>query len=283
VPDAGLVYACITHVPLWVEPPPWVLPIYLGEAQGEGRLNLRDLAPDWVPHHPRIGGTAGSFALRRYIEQHHPRAQRVGLCQYRKFVSRRRVSRVADAKYPLMDLVRKDETSTEQLAQWMDPGDAQFVVCGAYSLSNWRKRSSYLEQYERVHHAEDLLRFAAQAVELGVLGAREADAFLSEDFFIPGGLDLGVYPAEFWLRGTAEIEAVTRTCVERYPVRREGYQARAWSFCIERLGSYLLLRHFRGGASRRTDRWTRWRWTRRYVGRMNLILEGGDGAYTVGT
>ena len=51
--DPGLVYACITHVPLWLELPPWVVALHLGDAQGEGRLNLRDVAPDWV--HPRLG------------------------------------------------------------------------------------------------------------------------------------------------------------------------------------------------------------------------------------
>ena len=62
--DAGLVYACFTHVPLTLALPPYVVPIYLGAAQHAGALNLRDLAPEWEPHHPVLGSTAGAFALK---------------------------------------------------------------------------------------------------------------------------------------------------------------------------------------------------------------------------
>ena len=47
-PDS-LLYACLTHVPLEVDYPDYVTPIYMGEAQGPGRLNLRDLAPAIEP------------------------------------------------------------------------------------------------------------------------------------------------------------------------------------------------------------------------------------------
>ena len=42
--DDGLVYACLTHVPLTLEFPSWIVPIHLGAAQHDGALNLRDLA-----------------------------------------------------------------------------------------------------------------------------------------------------------------------------------------------------------------------------------------------
>ena len=97
--DGGLVYACLTHVPLTLDFPPWVVPIRLGAAQQEGDLNLRDLAPEWDAHHPQLGSTAGTFALARLVRERFPQATRVAICQYRKFVSRERISGVRDPRY----------------------------------------------------------------------------------------------------------------------------------------------------------------------------------------
>ena len=59
---------------------------------------------------------------------------------------------------------------------------------------------------------------------------------------LPGGIELGVFPADFWLRSVTAIESVVRACVQRFNVVRDGYDARAWAFCVERLGSYVVLR-----------------------------------------
>ena len=50
-------------VPLLVEFPGYVTPLYVGDAQGPGRLNLRDLAPEWEPHYAALGGSAGTIRL----------------------------------------------------------------------------------------------------------------------------------------------------------------------------------------------------------------------------
>jgi hypothetical protein len=103
--DAGLVYACFTHVPLTLALPPYVVPIHLGAAQHAGALNLRDLAPEWEPHHPVLGSTAGAFALKNLVRERFPQATRIGICQYRKFVSRERISGVRDPRHRVMDVV----------------------------------------------------------------------------------------------------------------------------------------------------------------------------------
>src|SRR5258706_5626335 len=100
----GLVYGCITHVPLWIEYPSYVIPIYMGDAQGPGRLNLRDLAPEWAPYHPILGGTAGGLAFRNYVVKNFPHAKQVGICSYRKFLSRERIG-VSDPHYQLIDVI----------------------------------------------------------------------------------------------------------------------------------------------------------------------------------
>ena len=281
--DPGLVYACLTHVPLWLEFPSYVTTIHLGQSQQEGRLNLRDLAPQWEPHHPLLGGAAGAFALKNYLLKNRPDATRVGICQYRKFVSRERISRVVAKSYAAMDVVQQSALPQDRLAQLMDPGAEPFLVSRLLSL---RKEGGYLRQYGRAHHAEDLLRFTAEAVAQGVLDAPGARSFLNETQFIPGGIELGVFPAEFWLRHIGEVEAVVRACIERYPVARADYQARAWAFCGERLGSYLLLRHFRGLAGTGGEALARWfapsHWTRRFVGHLNLITRNDESDYAIG-
>lgn len=287
-PRAGLVYACMTHVPLPLAPPPWVTPIHLGPAQGAGGLDLRDLAPDWEPHHPVLGATAGSFALRRYLLRERPDATHVGICQYRKFVSARRLSGVRDRKYKAMDDVPKAMLAGDAYARALDPGAAEFLVSAPRRFTRlpWYRRD-YLKEYARDHHVADFLLFAAQAVEQGALGEREAVAFCREDVLVPGGVELGVYPAAFWLDAIDRIERVVRACVTAQPRRREGYQARAWSFCAERLGSWLLLKRLRADAaggplSRHWERWNRRVWTRRCAGQLNLIVDDGHAGYRGG-
>jgi len=281
MPAPSLLYACITHVPLWFEFPPFVTPIRLGNAQDSvaGGYALRDVAPEWEPHHPVIGGTAGTFALKALLRRMPDRPARVGICQYRKFVSRRRASRIPTAGYRVMNAVELEHVTPARLVEWLTPGDEPFLVCPPLAM----RKLGYLGQYGRAHHAEDFLRFAAEAVEQGVLGSREAARFMAEPTFIPGGIELGVFPTDFWLDSVDALESVVRACIARYPIARSGAQARVWAFCAERLGSWLLLRHFRGG--RRTEGLTWWlptHWRRRYVGYMNLIVEGGDREYRPG-
>ena len=239
----GLVYGCLTHVPLWIDFPDYVTPICLGGAQGAGRQNLRDLAPEWEPYHPVLGGAAGIFALKNFVLQQ-PGARQVGICQYRKFVTRRRVG-VPSANYQVMDVLAKQQLGAQDLAELMHPGDAQFLIGhpGAFTMNG--VNHDYLYQYKDVHHVEDFLRFIAAAVEIGVLSKQDVHPLFNEKVFLPGGIELGFYPADFWVRGITDLEQVVRFCVQRYPVPREGAQARSWAFCMERLGSYMMLKHLR--------------------------------------
>ena len=288
--DPGLVYACLTHVPLWLEFPPYVTTLYLGDAQGKGKLNLRDLAPEWVPHHPVLGGTAGAFALKNYLLLHKPQATRVGVCQYRKFVSRRQINPVPAPKYRSMDLVPKEALTPEVFAQVLHPGEQDFLVSGPFSFGqHWKRsrRENYLEQYVKFHHVEDLLRFTAVAVELGLLDKTDVSPLFDEHCFIPGGIELGVFPARFWIDGITALENVVRECVRQHPGSRPGYQARSWAFCTERLGSYLLMKRF-GALGQLRLRFRRFArvfppgWVTRHTGQLNLITEGATADYVLG-
>jgi hypothetical protein len=137
-------------------------------------------------------------------------------------------------------------------------------------ISNWRKHSDILEQYGRVHYPQDLLRFTAEAVEQQLLDRREAVRFLGEELMLPGGIELGVFPAEFWVRSVTAIEHVVRACVQRYDVVREGYDARAWAFCVGG-GSYLVLRELRSRSASCACSGCAGpnHWSRRFGGRLN--------------
>ena len=280
----------MTHVPLWMAFPDYVTTIRLGRAQAEGELNLRDLAPEWEPHHPVLGGTAGSFALKNYLRRHRPDATRVGICQYRKFVSRERISGVRDAKYRAMDVVPKAMLDGPRFAQLLSPGDAQFVISAPRKFTRlpWYRRG-YLKEYARDHHVEDFLRFTAEAVDQGVLDNSEVLAFFREDVIVPGGVELGVYPAQFWLESIEGVERVVRACIAKHPITRVGFQTRVWSFCAERLGSYLLLKRFRSEVAtdplaRNFESVSRRRWVKRHVGQLNLITESDEHkGYAAGT
>lgn len=208
-----------------------------------------------------------------------PQATRVGICQYRKFVSRERISSVRDPRYRVMDVVPRSLLDGGRLGDALDPGGAQFLVTAPRRFTRvpWHRRG-YLKEYERDHCVEDLLRFTGEAVDQGVLDRREVRAFFDEDVIVPGGVELGVYPASFWLASTESIERVVRACVTRHATVRDGYQARLWSFCSERLGSWLLLKRLRAEVASMPGSSIEWisrmRWAQRFCGQLNLVTEG---------
>ena len=124
--------------------------------------------------------------------------------------------------------------------------------------------------------------------EMGVLAKGETSLFFREETFLPGGIELGVYPADFWLKNITAMEEIVRECVRTDVTKRSGYQTRAWAFCCERMGSYMLLRHLGALGSDRLkfQRWTTAfppKWVKRFCGQLNLITLPGTGDYTVGS
>jgi hypothetical protein len=270
----ALCYACITHVPPIVRFPAYVKTIYLGAVQAPGHLNLRDLAPRWDQYHSLIGGSAGSFALRNYILLQQPETLQVGVCQYRKFMTRTRIGTPA-TNYQVMDVITRTDVKDDILAECMLPNDHEFLTVKPAQFAMNGINYGYLYQYKDVHHVQDLLRFTAMAAELGVLDKQEVIPFLDEKVFMAGGVEIGIFPAAFWLATIGAVEAVTWECIQHYDVRREGAQARLWAYCIERLGSYLLLKQLRAlhGA---------FAWMDTCTGQLNLIVEEDVGGYVPG-
>jgi hypothetical protein len=265
-----LLYVCFTHVPTFFDYPPFVQMLCLGDAQGPGKANLRDLAPEWEPFHPQLGATVGAFALKNYIVENGLQVRQVGICQYRKFVSAKQVSSVPVSNYTSMDAVSRKMIEETALADVMLPGDRDIVLARLGVVNG-----GYLNQYKDAHLVEDFLRFTSEAVELGVLSRGDVVPFFNSDAFMPGGIELGVFPTEFWVPAMTAIEAVIRACLSRYPYKREGHQARVWSFCAERLGSFLLLRHI-------CSRYGVAEWEAKFAGRLNLVSADDQSVYVAG-
>jgi hypothetical protein len=264
-----LLYVCFTHVPPPYAYPSYVTTMHLGEAQGPGKTNLRDLAPEWEPYHPQLGSLAGCFAVKNYIVENRLQVRHVGMCQYRKFVSNTIISGVPAANYPVMDMVNRRMFDAAPLHEYMLPGDREFLLVKPGTVNG-----GYFNQYKLAHVPEDFLRFTSEAVELGVLPADDVMPFFRSDAFLPGGLELGVFPTEFWIPAISAVERVIAACVKRYPGKRPGYQVRNWAFCAERLGSYLLLKHL-------TSTYPSV-WQHQFVGQLNLLTEDEKAVYIAG-
>jgi hypothetical protein len=238
-------YACTSHVPLFVEFPEQIHTFYLGDQQQEGRLNMRDYAAEWEEHYRSVAGMTALFAIRTYIKTYHPTIQRVGMCMYRKFISKERISGIQAEDNWMMDVISDAHIEQMPLMQMLHPGNKTLLVGKPCAFNVGGQPAGYLRHYAYAHHAEDLLRLTAIALELGVFSKDDVTGFLEEKEFFIGGLEIGVFPAAFWLNAVDQIERVIRECVRQHPNHREGYQRRSWAFCAERLSSYLLAKYIR--------------------------------------
>ena len=264
-------YACLSHVPINVEYPDFITPIYLGEACSLGDLNLLKLAPAWVKYHPILGGTAGSFALNNYLKINRKNQKYVGICQYRKFLSHKKLGKTAD-NYQVMDVTSRDVLNRDFLADAMLPDAIRPLISQPGQFLQNGVNYNYLYQYKDVHHIEDILRFTAQLFENNVIDNEEVYLFFNEKVFIPGGIELGIYPIDFWMDSMTKLEKVVTECICLFPKVREGYQSRAWAFCMERIGSFLILKELKKDPE----------WILKYCGHLNLINDDGSNSYTPG-
>jgi hypothetical protein len=255
-PDLSLLYCCLADAPMWTGYPAHVQPLYFGAMQQEAgsAMTLRDLAPQWEPYQDVVGSLVACFALKNALRRLPAPVQRVGLCHPRKFVSRGGLEGVAGAS-PLVQVVPAQSIPQQRLAELMLPVGGEFLLGspGQFALNG--VGYDYLYQYKDVAFVEDLLRYVAEAVELGVLGKEDVYPLLHEKIFFTEGLRLGVFPTEFWIQAVTALETVTWSCVQRYETRRDGGQTSLWGHCGQRLGSYLLLKQLRSHYG--NDNWTR--------------------------
>ncbi|MFX6334991.1 hypothetical protein ABTF54_20200, partial [Acinetobacter baumannii] len=79
-----------------------------------------------------------------------------------------RISGVPAEDNWMMDVVSDKEFARLSLEQMMEPGEQEFLVGKTCGFKVSGRDAGYLSHYAVSHHAEDLLRYAAAATELGV-------------------------------------------------------------------------------------------------------------------
>jgi hypothetical protein len=195
--------------------------------------------------HKQLSGSLGAVVIHKHLMQMSVKPELVTIWQYRKFV----VTGVfgTEAKnFPGMRMVSPRNAATMEVKnperKLLDtasiPLTEKFLVSLPLHIGNMS------EQYRSFSHVIDLFRFTAIALELGVVTPKEALRFFNMDHLIPGGLELGTYPTNWWLNG---FQVMMKPILEFS--RRHGpfepqhpYHGRAAAFLAERLGSYFVFR-----------------------------------------
>jgi hypothetical protein len=196
-------------------------------------LALSDVSPRLNSLHPVFNGSCGPFFL---LEMHKELVSFdfVGIVQYRKVIANRGIG--VPAKGLPGTMICEVGPLNIALPQICWPISGNLLVPRPTNVG------SVLSQFASVHPVEDLLRYVAIAVEQGVLSGREVSAFMNSPQIFPGGLEFGIFPPGFLFGMLKEVRGVAERYLEKDARQREGYNARAISFCGERLGSYLLMR-----------------------------------------
>ena len=176
------------------------------------------------------------------IERFSNGAKLIEISNYRKRILPFSVG--IESHYDMRELSLENFEKEAELSVFIPRADLEFLVAQPVYFEN-----SIIGQYAACHHRRDILDYTSLAVELGVLDSNSASKFLAAKHFIPGGVELGIFPKSWLIHTLSGIELVGRQFLYRYGNRLkkyDSYQIRAVGFLSERLGSFLLIRHLMG-------------------------------------
>jgi hypothetical protein len=217
--------------------------IALGDFEPDSAYNVRQLDRFWHEARPIAYGAAGAHVLPVVIKRFSDDADLIEVCSYRKKIIPPMEGTESGLFPNLRELNLENFGRVAELSVFVPRAEVGFLVAQPLHF-----KKSILGHYALVHHRKDIVDYSALAVELGVLDRSSADDFLALQHFIPGGAELGIYPKAWLLQAWTDMELVGRQFLERYSDRvkkYDSYQIRAVNFLSERLGSYLLIRHFK--------------------------------------
>ena len=112
------------------------------------------------------------------------------------------------------------------------------------------------EQYGRIHYMDDLNNFVRATTLCGTLTKKESAQFLGSRLFIPSP-SIGIYPSSMIVEHLDLLRRTWDCFRDRFYVPREGYQRRVGGFLLERMHSYLILRHFDRNPGAKANVWYR--------------------------
>lgn len=185
--------------------------------------------------HEKLSGSFASFVIAKHVSETKSEHEAVTIWQYRRFVTRNKYGSPSGTYFG-MHLVKSDEAKT------INPSEE---ICGGsgFFVSTPIMVDSVLLQYGTVHNAQDILKYACSALDVGVLKPLDLAMFFNNSTVFPGGVEFGTFPTDWWLKTIGDIEAVSMNFIANYEVHQPDhpYQKRALGFCQERIGSYLLV------------------------------------------
>jgi hypothetical protein len=247
--------------------------ISLGDFQSDSVFHVRQLDRFWHEARPIAYGAAGTYVLPIAIERFSSAAKLIEISSYRKRILPSPEG-IESQSFPfpsMRELSFGNFGEGAELSVFMPKADLEFLVAQPLYFEN-----SVFGQYAISHHPRDILDYTSLAIEMGVLGSNSASEFLAAKHFIPGGVELGIYPKSWLIHALSRIELVGRQFLYQYGNRLkkyDKYQIRAVGFLSERLGSFLLIRHLMEKYSNNIPA--------DVFGYMTVILEGNS-SYSAG-
>ncbi|MBY5662165.1 hypothetical protein [Rhizobium leguminosarum] len=186
--------------------------------------------------HAKLSGSLGTLVIAKVVSEETVKPRNITIWQYRKFLTRLNIG-TPNPEYPGMNIATSEEveiTRPENPAFFSE----SFFLPRPLNLHN----ISY--HYASCHNIVDFFRYTAFSVEANTLPQAEALHFFNSSTLVPGGIELGTYPTDWWLDTFVRLVAPSLEFAKRYqPFQAEDpVQKRAISFCQERLGSYLLIK-----------------------------------------
>jgi hypothetical protein len=232
---------CITHMEPLI-PASWYDDcIALGNYQTHSVSHVSQLDQFWHEARPIAYGAAGSHVLPIAIERFAGDAELIEISWTRKRVLPSPEG-IESPVYPGMRELTVDEAKEKADLSVVTPlHDSGFLLMQPMYFEN-----GVVGQHAEAHQCRDLLDYTSTAIELGVLDGQSAAEFLTMKRFF-GGVEYGIFPKSFLVPALSQIERVSRQFVSYYGPRLKTYnkyQIRAVHFCSERLGAFLLARHF---------------------------------------
>jgi hypothetical protein len=217
--------------------------IALGDFQTDSALHVRQLDQFWHDARPMIYGSAGTYVLPIAIERFAGAAELIEICSYRKRILPFPEGIESAVYGGMRELSFAGFEKEAELSVFTPRADLEFLVAPPLYVGK-----SVVKNYvqEQVIDRRDVDDYTSLAIELGVLDSDSASEFLAAKRFIPGGVELGIYPKPWLTRQLTSIELIGRQFLCRHGDRVRKYdmrKVRTVSFLSESLGSFLLIDH----------------------------------------
>jgi hypothetical protein len=204
-------------------------------------VHISALDSFWDRMRPYAYGAAGNYVIPNAIDAA-GHTDLTGIFSHRKIIVKNETGSRSPASDFYYDIEIEEAACLRR--EEIEPRPGFDFLIGFPLKCKQRVVAQYIED----HHGIDLFDYVSMAVKMGIMPVHEAQAFATEQFFIPGGCESGIYPTA-WVRPVLEgLARLGREFVTRRGARiltYDNYQVRAVGFLAERLGSYLLLSELR--------------------------------------